>query len=639
MVSLIGQSLGRYEILSEVGQGGMSVVYRARDRELHRDVAVKVMHSFLASETQARERFHREAVAVARLRHPHIIEIYDYSGENAELSYIVTELISGESLADTVDRIRLDPPEVALLLIRAIADALQHAHAHDIVHRDLKPENILVSREGQLKLTDFGIARMMDQQTMTITGTLLGSPSYMAPEYIDGKATDARADIFSLGTMFYQFAVGALPFEGASPHALLKKIVESRYEPADQRNRHVHARIARIIHKCLENSPDRRYQSAAAVLKDVDALLSRLQIDPITELPKLLASPDVYGQELKKNIVPTYLQLGKREFAAKNYGASVDDLNRVLAEDPHHAEVRKILRRMRRRTLAFIGARAALFGMLGATLLTLMVGFIWDQLPPPTAPRPLSGSPTAAAPPGTDTTPLKRNVTIFVKGEGDLYVDGRLEKRGLRGRHALELAPGAHIFRFVGNKRIDEKVVTIVESGPILPMDLDVTQPAPLVTPAKERLVEFKGAGTLLTVEIDGQMIAKDSMNVVKTSLSFGTHKVRYSNSFSQVREETLVVGETEPAERQIVRLQPLPARLKINGAPDGSLVEVNRRISIINAATRNEPIRVELPEAIYSKDFEVVVRSADGRTEFLRRHIVFRANSETTLEVQSKPL
>ncbi|MEO0814675.1 MAG: serine/threonine-protein kinase, partial [Myxococcota bacterium] len=174
-MSLVGQTLGKYAIDGEVGHGGMSVVYRARDIDLKRDVAVKVMHTFLAEQAEARERFHREAIAVARLRHRHIIEVYDYSGEEATHSYIVQELVEGSSLAEFLNATPLREPELALILARPIADALAHAHESGVVHRDLKPENILVGQNGALKLTDFGIARMLDNQTLTVTGTLLGS--------------------------------------------------------------------------------------------------------------------------------------------------------------------------------------------------------------------------------------------------------------------------------------------------------------------------------------------------------------------------------------------------------------------------------------------------------------------------------
>ncbi|MEO1172436.1 MAG: serine/threonine-protein kinase, partial [Myxococcota bacterium] len=177
-MSLVGQTLGRYEIKSEVGHGGMSVVYRAHDEKLRRDVAVKVMHTFLAEQAEAKERFHREAIAVARLRHRNIIEVFDYAGVEASHSYIVQELVEGGSLADFLHRTPLPEPELALVLARPIADALCHAHENGVIHRDLKPENILVGANGALKLTDFGIARMLDNQTLTVTGTLLGSPAY-----------------------------------------------------------------------------------------------------------------------------------------------------------------------------------------------------------------------------------------------------------------------------------------------------------------------------------------------------------------------------------------------------------------------------------------------------------------------------
>jgi serine/threonine-protein kinase len=199
----------RYRLLHEVGQGGMAVVYRAVDETLKREVAIKILHQHLASEPESKARLQREAQSVAKLRHENILEIFDYSGPDSPSSYIVTEFIDGQTLKDFIAR-PLAYPEVAALVAVEIGGALSHAHSAGIIHRDVKPENVMIRKDGVLKLMDFGIAQVVDLQRMTVTGQLLGSPAYMAPELIEGKPLDFRTDVFAVGIMLYQLATGSL---------------------------------------------------------------------------------------------------------------------------------------------------------------------------------------------------------------------------------------------------------------------------------------------------------------------------------------------------------------------------------------------------------------------------------------------
>ncbi len=187
--------IGRYELLEQIGSGGMAVVYRGRDSALDREVAVKLLHPHLASAPESRARFAREARAVARLAHPGIVEIYDYSGDAAVESYLVTEFVRGPTLRGFAQEVEFGHPELGMLVGRALADALVHAHSAGVIHRDLKPENVLVRREEPpaVKLADFGIARIIaSDERMTMTGALVGSPHHMAPEIVEGHDADAR---------------------------------------------------------------------------------------------------------------------------------------------------------------------------------------------------------------------------------------------------------------------------------------------------------------------------------------------------------------------------------------------------------------------------------------------------------------
>src|SRR5690606_19029204 len=182
---------------------------------LDREVAIKVLHPHLAAREESRRRFSREARAVARLRHASIVEIYDFSGDDAPESFIVTEFVRGRTLKAFGDEVGFALPEIGVLVAAQLAAALEHAHREGIVHRDLKPENVMVREDGVLKLMDFGIARMIGaEDRMTMTGALVGSPLHMAPEIIEGREAGAPADVFALGTILYWLVAGRMAFAG-----------------------------------------------------------------------------------------------------------------------------------------------------------------------------------------------------------------------------------------------------------------------------------------------------------------------------------------------------------------------------------------------------------------------------------------
>src|SRR4051812_45931662 len=295
----------RYRLIEEVGQGGMAIVYRAKDDSLKREVAIKVLHRHLSAEPESKARLEREAQAVAKLHHDNILEIFDYSGVNAESAYIVTELIHGETLKQFLGHYPIRHSEVAMLIAGELCGALAHAHAMGIIHRDIKPENVMIRDDGLLKLMDFGIAQVLDLERMTVTGQLLGSPAYMAPELIEGRPLDVRTDVFSVGILLYQMATGVLPFSGKNPHEVLRRIAEGRFPDPRGLNRLVGAGLARIMTRALARDPDARYPDMLALLGELREQLSEAGLGtPRSELAAFFSDPEAYEAALPHRMTP-----------------------------------------------------------------------------------------------------------------------------------------------------------------------------------------------------------------------------------------------------------------------------------------------------------------------------------------------
>jgi serine/threonine-protein kinase len=258
---LISQTLGNYEIVSKLGKGGMATVYRARQRNMQRDVAIKVMSADLAADPEFVARFEREAHVIARLEHPRILPVHDF-GHEGELFYLVMRLVEGESLYYRLKRGPLPLKTVARYLSQ-IAEALDYAHAEGVSHRDLKPNNILIDQWDNLYLMDFGLAKIMAAtQSLTQTGVVLGTPAYMAPEVWRGEPVDARTDVYALGVILYEMVLGHTPFESDTPFTLMYKHINDPPPAPRDAMPDLPVEVEQVILKALAKDKDARYQSA-----------------------------------------------------------------------------------------------------------------------------------------------------------------------------------------------------------------------------------------------------------------------------------------------------------------------------------------------------------------------------------------
>ena len=272
----VGQILdNRYRIDRVIGVGGMAVVYRAEDMQMHRAVAVKILKDDVARDEVSVKRFINESKAVAMLSHPNIVNIYDVS-VRTEAKYIVMEHIEGITLKSYMQKKgALDTREV-IAYTEQVLRALEHAHQKGIVHRDIKPQNIMLLKNGIIKVADFGIAKLPDAETVTVKDSAIGTVFYISPEQASGQKIDARSDIYSLGAMMYEMATGKLPFQGDSPVSVALMQINEDATPAKELNPALPLGLSQIIERAMNKDPDLRYQSAAQMLKH----LQKLKEDP-----------------------------------------------------------------------------------------------------------------------------------------------------------------------------------------------------------------------------------------------------------------------------------------------------------------------------------------------------------------------
>jgi serine/threonine-protein kinase len=578
------RKLEKYEVLDEIGHGGMATVYRARDSSLDRFVALKVLHPHLQRTSEARARFTREAKSVAKLRHPHILEIYDYSGEASDETYIAAELLTGPTLKDFVLKQRELPAEIAACIALQLADALGAAHSKGIIHRDVKPENVLIHEDRLVKLTDFGIAYMVDAHTFTVTGQILGSPGHMAPEQVEGGTSDARSDVFSLGTVLYFCATGRLPFIGRNPHHLLKLLLEGEYPDPLRLRPSVGAELAQIMNKALSRAPAQRFQSADEMADRLRGFLTEMEIDdPDETLARYLAEPNEVTKELEQNAVQRLLVLGAAAARAGQVSKAQAALSRVLALDDGNERALKLLGSLGRRRRASL-----MIALVASGVVLSLAGLAY-----------LGWRRSEGAPPATDIAPAAEQDSIGMLSESAEPIDSpppipSQDERATADEKASE----------------DEAKKD--------------------ATPNGWRWVVFKPTPPNVSISVNGSPLKPYGPDFQKIRLKVGSHTFRFVGA-EGCCEDRVVRRRIPPGARDFelsVKLRYKPARLYLKGpAPADASV----RITLPGNRTVSGRIReiLRIPMRTLQTSAQVQIRAPGYRT--YRTVVKLRAGADLT--------
>jgi serine/threonine protein kinase len=286
------KKLGKYEIIDRIGRGGMAEVYRGYHAVLDRYVAIKLLHPFLADDPEFKDRFEKEARNVARLKHPNIVQVYDFEYDSeGESYYMVMELINGPTLKDRLYDLQSSggnvPINESVRIVKNAAEALAYAHQRSMIHRDVKPANLMLDEDGRVVLTDFGIAKIVTGTQFTASGGMIGTPAYMAPEQGLGEAGDERSDIYSLGVILFQLITGRLPYDADTPLAIILKHLNEPIPVPGELVPDLSKDLENIIYKAMAKEPGERYQTATELAYDLDRLDDTGHHQPMYDTPRV----------------------------------------------------------------------------------------------------------------------------------------------------------------------------------------------------------------------------------------------------------------------------------------------------------------------------------------------------------------
>jgi serine/threonine protein kinase len=339
---MINRTIKNFEIKELIATGGMAAIYKAVQVSLDRVVAVKILHGHLAQDKNFITRFEREAKAAANLKHENIVNIIDY-GEAEDVYFIAMEYVEGKSLKDLINSMKFVPHDIALAIAHEISQGLNHAHKKGVVHRDIKPANILISYDGMVKIADFGLAQAQDLTSITITGSIVGTPAYMSPEQAAGKKVDHRTDIFSSGVVIYEMITGVKPFRGENYSSVIHEILTVKPpKPADA-NPVITREVNDIIEKMLEKDIDKRYQHISEVCEDISSYSRRKNIEiSRNSIGEFINKPAEYFEDLAQERKKKHFARGLyfMTMGYKKIDDAINEFSKVLHFDPEHSQAK-----------------------------------------------------------------------------------------------------------------------------------------------------------------------------------------------------------------------------------------------------------------------------------------------------------
>lgn len=348
---MINRSVKNFEIKELIATGGMAAIYKAVQVSLDRVVAIKILHGHLAQDQNFITRFEREAKAAANLQHENIVNIIDF-GKAEDVYFIAMEYVEGRSLKDLIASIKFIPLDIALTIAHAIIQGLDHAHKKGVVHRDIKPANILISHNGVAKIADFGLAQAQDLTSVTLTGSIVGTPAYMSPEQAGGRKVDIRTDIFSLGVVLYEMITGIKPFAGDNYSSVIHEILTVEPPKPMEANPLIPDKINDTILRMLEKDIERRYQSAGEIGDDITAYFKRRNIEvPRKRIGEFLSRPDKEFENLVAERKGKHFEraLHFEEQGDDKIDSAIREYSKVLHLDPHDAQAQKRLHTLQER--------------------------------------------------------------------------------------------------------------------------------------------------------------------------------------------------------------------------------------------------------------------------------------------------
>ncbi|QRK10730.1 protein kinase [Archangium violaceum] len=601
---------GRYQLEQELGRGGMATVFLARDTRLARRVAVKVMHP--GEDGRRAERFRREAELAASIKHPHVLEVHDFGEDARRGPFLVCEWVQGEDLRALAHRLAPVPPVVAAVLGWTLARALGEAHAHGVVHRDVKPENVLLSRSGTLKLADFGLAALADDERLTSTGTVTGSLAYMAPERLDTGAFSPASDVYAVGVLLFELVAGTTPHAGKGSGHLVTAVMTRDAPRLDEVVPGTPEPLAELVARCLARDARARPRNGAELASLLEGVVGRLAGPPAEVSRGFFQEPEAGCAKWREVHFQRLLEEGGALLSKGEGARAAKLLNAALSLRPDSAEVRELLRARPpvRRSRALVG---------GAVLACLLVALgVWVWARHPGAPEAVVTAPVLPAtspPPEPVAAPVQEPAPELVREqEATAPVDSEPVPRATRTRTPRPVP---------SKKRTEPPAV-----HPVEPLRVE----APPVAVAETPSPKSQEPATLQVVTrpwaevfVDGQSRGY-TPRVRELRLSPGTHRLRFDNPLCDPIEEILQVSPGESVSRELT-LRVRKAEVRIV-APVGALILVDG--TELGVAPLPGPVTVEHGGHVFS------ARVPGGG--FLRREVNVVAGARTEVVLRSSP-